>query len=190
MKKIYTLIAGLMLALITSQAGAVKVLGVDMPDQIQYGGKTMVLNGYGIRKKAVFLKLYVAGLYLTEKSKDAAAIMKADDPMSIRLAITSKFITPENMKAATLDGFMKGTGGNIAPIKADIDKMLATFNKGVGPGDVYELNNVPGSGVHIIRNGKKVETIRSAAFKEALFGIWLSNTPVHAGLRAQLLGGL
>ena len=187
MKTIYTIVAGVLLAFFASQASAVKVLGVDMPDQVQYGGKTMVLNGFGIRKK-LFFKLYVAGLYVTEKSTDAAAIMKADEPMSIRLAITSKFITPSKMKSATLEGFYKGTGGNIAPIKAEIDKMLNTFNEGVGPGDVYELTNVPGSGVHIIRNGKKVETIRSAAFKEALFGIWLSNTPVHAGLRARLLG--
>jgi len=189
MKTIYTIVAGLLLALMTSQASAVKIIGIDMPDEIQYGGKKLVLNGAGIRKKAIFLKLYVAGLYLTKKSKDAAAIIKADEPMSIRLAITSKFITPENMKSATLGGFMRGTGGNIAPIKADIDKMLNTFNKGVGPGDVYELTNMPGSGVHIIRNGKKVETIRSAEFKRALFGVWLSNTPVQANLRAQLLGG-
>jgi len=67
--------------------------------------------------------------------------------------------------------------------------MLNTFDKGVGPGDVYELINMPGSGVHIVRNGERVEVIRSAAFKEALFGIWLSNTPVQANLRVQLLGG-
>ena len=188
MKTVYTIVAGVLVAFFASQASAATMAGVKMPDQLQYGGNTMVLNGIGIRKK-LFFKLYVAGLYLTQKSKDAAAIMKADDPMSIRLAITSSLITTDKMKAATLDGFKVGTGGNIAPIQAEIDQMLNSFNKGVGPGDVYELTNVPGSGVHIIRNGIKVETIRSAAFKEALFGIWLSNTPVHAGLRAQLLGG-
>ena len=187
MKTIYTMVAGLVLAFITSQASAATA-SEKMPAQIQYGGKTMQLNGVGVRKK-YFMSLYLAGLYLTNKSKDAAAIMKADEPMSIRLAITSSLISPAKMKAATLQGFQVGTGGNIAPIKAQIDKMLNTFDKGVGPGDIYELTNVPGSGVHIIRNGKKVETIRSAAFKEALFGIWLSKTPVHAGLRKQLLGG-
>ena len=189
MKTIYTVVAGILLAFFASQASAVKVLGVDMPDQLQYGGKTMVLNGVGIRKRALFFKLYVAGLYLPKKSKDAAAIMKADEPMSIRLGITSKLITPDKMKEATLAGFMVGTGGKIAPIKPQIDKMLNTFDKGVGPGDVYELINMPGSGVHIVRNGERVEVIRSAAFKEALFGIWLSNTPVQANLRVQLLGG-
>ena len=189
MKTIYTIVAGLMLALITSQASAAAAAGAQMPAQIQYGGKTMVLNGMGVRKRAWVVKLYLAGLYLTSKSKDAAAIIKADEPMSIRLAITSSFITPAKMKQATMQGFQVGTGGKTAPIKAEIDKMLATFDKGVGPGDVYELTNMPGSGVHIIRNGKRVETIRSAAFKQALFGIWLSNTPVQANLRAQLLGG-
>ena len=187
MKAIYSVVAGLLLALFTSQASAATLAGIKMADQMQYGGKTMVLNGIGIRKR-LFFKLYVAGLYLDAKSKDAAAIMKADKPMAIRLAITSSLITPAEMKEATLSGFMVGTGGKIAPIKPQIDKMLNTFDKGVGPGDVYELINMPGSGVHIVRNGKKVEVIRSAAFKEALFGIWLSNTPVQANLRAQLLG--
>ena len=187
MKTIYTLVAGLVMAFVSSQASAAAATE-KMPAQVQYGGKTMVLNGVGVRKK-FFMSMYLAGLYLPAKSKDAAAIMKADEPMSIRLAITSSLISPAKMKSATLQGFQVGTGGNIAPIKAEIDQMLNSFDKGVGPGDIYELTNVPGSGVHVIRNGKLVETIRSAAFKEALFGIWLSNTPVHAGLRTQLLGG-
>ena len=186
MKTIYTLVAGLVMAFVSSHASVAAV--EKMPAQVQYGGKTIVLNGVGVRKK-FFMSMYLAGLYLTAKSKDADAIMKADEPMSIRLAITSSLISPAKMKSATLQGFQVGTGGNIAPIKAEIDQMLNSFDKGVGPGDVYELTNVPGSGVHVIRNGKLVETIRSAAFKQALFGIWLSNTPVHTGLRAQLLGG-
>ena len=186
MKIIYTVVASVLLALFATQASAA---AVSMPAQVQYGGKTMVLNGQGIRKKYYVAKLYLAGLYLTKKSKDADAIIKADEPMSIRLAIMSKRINPANMKSATLAGFQASTRGNIAPIKAEIDKMLNTFDKGVGPGDVYELTNVPGSGVHIIRNGTRVETIGSAAFKEALFGIWLSKTPVDANLRAGLLKG-
>ena len=187
MRTIYTMVAGLLMAFIATQASAANIAGVNMPDQLQYGGKTMVLNGAGIRKK-FFMKLYVGGLYLPKKNKDGDAIMKADEPMSIRLAITSSLISPEKMKSTTMDGFRRAMNGNTAPLKKEIDQLMNSFDKGVAKGDVYELTNVPGSGVHIVRNGKLVETIRSQSFKQTLFGIWISKTPVHAGLRAQLLG--
>lgn len=187
MKTIYTMVAGLLMAFMATQASAKNVAGVNMPDQLQYGGKTMILNGAGVRKK-FFMKLYVSGLYLTAKNKDGDAVMKADEPMSIRLAITSSLISPEKMKSTTLEGFQRAMKGDISPLKKEINQLLNSFNKGVGPGDVYELTNVPGSGVHVVRNGKLVETIRSQPFKQTLFGIWLSKAPVHAGLRAQMLG--
>ena len=135
-----------------------------------------------------FIKLYVASLYLTEKSKDAEKIIADSSPMAVRLAITSKLISAEKMKKATLEGFIKATKGKTTPIQSQIDQLLATFDKGVKPGDVYEFINMPGSGVHVLRNGIKVTQIGSAAFKQALFGIWLSKTPVQTSLKGQLLG--
>lgn len=187
MKSIYTIVAGLVLAFISAQASAANIAGVNMPDQIQYAGKTMLLNGAGVRKKFL-MKIYIGGLYLTAKSNDGDTIMKADEPMSIRLAITSSLISPEKMKSTTLAGFQRAMDGDTSPLKKEIDQLMSSFDKGVSKGDVYELTNVPGSGVHVVRNGKLVETIRSKSFKETLFGIWLSKTPVHAGLRARMLG--
>ena len=56
MRTIYTMVAGLLMAFMATQASAANIAGVNMPDQLQYGGKTMVLNGAGIRKK-FFMKL-------------------------------------------------------------------------------------------------------------------------------------
>ena len=53
-------------------------LGVKVPDSVKAGGTDLVLNGLGIRK-ATFLKVkvYVAGLYLPQKSGDAGKIIGA-----------------------------------------------------------------------------------------------------------------
>jgi len=40
-----------------------EVAGVKMPDTVTVEGKTLKLNGMGLRKKVMF-KVYVAGLYL------------------------------------------------------------------------------------------------------------------------------
>ncbi|MEE9303885.1 MAG: chalcone isomerase family protein [Thiotrichaceae bacterium] len=156
-------------------------------DTFSYGGKAMQLNGAGLRKK-LFISLYVGSLYLTEKSKDADKIMADDTPMAIRLFIKSSLISPEKMKDATLDGFKKATNGNISAIKPQIDVLLKTFDKGVGPGDTFELINMPGSGIHVVRNGVRAATIRSPEFKKALFGIWLSKNPVQQSLKRKMLG--
>lgn len=177
----------LMFIMFTSTSSAKEYAGKTIPDTFNYGGKSMVLNGVGLRKK-FFINLYTGSLYLSTKSKDAETIMAEDSPMAIRLSINSSMITPNKMKEATLDGFRKTTQGNTAKIKPQIDQLLKTFDKGVGPGDVYELINMPGSGVHVVRNGSKVATIRSPEFKKALFGIWLSNQPIQGNLKQQMLG--
>jgi len=187
MKTIYTMVAGWVLVFFTAPVSAANIAGVNMPEHMQYAGKTLVLNGAGVRKK-LFMNIYVGGLYLTTKNKDADAIMNADKPMSIRLVITSDLISPTRLKSTTMAGFKTVMNGDITPLKNEITQLLNAFDKGVSAGDVYELVNVPGSGVHVMRNGQRVETIRSHFFKKTLFGIWLSKKPVHAGLRARMLG--
>lgn len=187
MRVINTIFAGLLLIFISSQASAATVGGVNVAEQVQYAGKTMMLNGAGVRNK-FFFQLYVGALYLTTKSSDSAAIISGTEPMQMRLEITSGQVSPDKMKAATLEGFQKVTGGNMAPVQADVDKLLAAIGKGKGEGDVYELTHVPGSGVHFVLNGKRVEVLTNPAFKQALFSVWLSEKSVDAGLRNKLLG--
>ncbi|WP_461834636.1 chalcone isomerase family protein [Desulfothermus sp.] len=43
-----------------------EIAGVNLPDSLPAGKESLVLNGAGIRKK-LFLKLYVAGLYVKKK---------------------------------------------------------------------------------------------------------------------------
>src|SRR3569832_1777838 len=77
---------------------------VTLPATIKKDKTDLVLNGAGIRKKVIF-KLYVAGLYLKEKTKDASEIINGDKPMLMRLTITSKLISSDNMSEAIEEGF-------------------------------------------------------------------------------------
>ena len=53
--------------------------GITMPETVQVGSTPLVLNGMGLRTKFM-VKVYVAGLYLPQKSSDAGAILKGDAP--------------------------------------------------------------------------------------------------------------
>lgn len=162
--------------------------GVTLPAAFKVGDATANLNGGGVRKK-VFFKLYVGGLYLSEKSSDAAAIINADKPMAVKLQITSSMISSENMSEAIIEGFEASTGGNTAPLKSKIDEFVNTFKKGeIVEGNVFDIVYVPGKGVQSYKNGQLQSTVEGMDFKKALFGIWLGNKPADAALKTAMLG--
>jgi hypothetical protein len=160
---------------------------VEIADSIQVAEQSLALNGAGIRSK-FFLNLYVGALYLNEKSTDADTLIAADEAMTIRLYITSSLIDGEKMSEATLDGFVKSTGGNLAPIQSEVELLIGAFRDAVADKDVFDLQYVPGQGVSVIRNGEVKVVVPGLAFKKALFGIWLSDDPVQDDLKEDMLG--
>jgi len=56
---------------------AATLAGVTLPDTVNVGNTRLLLNGLGLRTKFM-VKVYVAGLYLAQKSSDGYAIVKAD----------------------------------------------------------------------------------------------------------------
>ncbi len=172
---------------LTTSLYAVEIAGVNVPESISAAGKTLVLNGAGLRTK-LFIKAYVAGLYLPQKSNNAQAIVNANDPQAVRLVITSKLITSARMEEAVREGFEKSTNGNIAPIKSQIEAFINVFKEPIKLGDVFELINVPGKGIEVMKNGAAKSTIPGMEFKKALFGMWLGNNPIQADLKDKLLG--
>jgi len=179
----------LLIAVMASPAfGQTTLNGVTLPATVKSGDGNLTLNGAGIRKK-LFFKLYVAGLYTPKKSKDANALANADEPIGIRLQITSSMVSSDNMSEAISEGFSKSTGGNTASLQSKIDNFISTFKKDpIVEGNIFELFYVPGKGVETYKNGKLLTTIEGLEFKKALFGIWLGNDPVDSDLMKGLLG--
>ena len=161
--------------------------GINMPESLKTGQTQLMLNGAGIRTK-LFFDIYVGGLYLKEKSQDPKAIIEADEPMAIRLHVVSSMLTSKKMEKATREGFKKATGGNIEPIKVQIDEFCSVFKKEIKEDDRYDLIYVPGKGVEVHINGEYTSVTEGLAFKQALFGIWLSDKPAQKSLKKSMLG--
>ena len=174
---------------VAAPSRAAEVGGVSLPDSATVGGERLPLRGAGIRKK-LFLKLYVAALYAGESAgATGPAIAAADAPMMVRLVIVSDLVTRERMVEALNEGFAKSTGGNTAPVQAGIDQALAAMPDSLGAGERIDMAYVPGIGLVVVRDGATLATVEGIAFKEALFGIWLSDDPVQANLKRDMLGG-
>ncbi len=163
------------------------ISAAEFETQLTIEGQTLYINGEGPRKKA-FLTVYDVALYLTEKGSDAEAIIRADHPMAISLVIRSRFATAERISEAFREGLDKSTGGNSQAIKAQTDAFMNVFENGVVKEDTFKFVYLPESGLNIYKNGGVAAQIAGMEFKQALYGIWLSENPVAAKLKSQLLG--
>ncbi|MFV8225973.1 chalcone isomerase family protein, partial [Christiangramia aquimixticola] len=185
MKKIALIIMAVLSVGLTN--AQTSVAGVTLPNSETYQGQTLQLNGAGVREK-LWIDLYAGGLYLTNKSSNAASIVAANEPMSIKLHIVSKLITSDKMIEAVNDGFENSTKGNTKPLADKIEKFKSFFSQEIKKNEIFDIVYLPQSGVTVYKNDKEVGTIEGLEFKKALFGIWLSNRPADDDLKEAMLG--
>lgn len=159
----------------------------DGPKTLKVGKNKIEKNGTGTRVKA-FLSLYDGTLYLKTKSSDASAIIEADEPMAVRIKITSRFVSQAKMVAALNDGFSSATGGDTSAIDDKIKQFRACFSDAIKMNDVFIVVYVPDKGVVVYKNNKKKGVVGDLEFKKAVFGIWLGDNPVDASLKSGMLG--
>lgn len=157
------------------------------PDTLRLGKIELQQNGSGYRVKGL-LTLYEGSLYLPEPSRDAGAIVKAESPMAIRIEITSGFVSQQKMIQALEEGLQNATGGNLEPIQAQIEDFRQCFADAIKKGDVFVLSYHPGHGILVHKNSQQKGLVAGAGFKEALFGIWLSDRPCDERLKQAMLG--
>ena len=166
---------------------AKQIGGIEMPNKLKVENTELILNGAGLREKW-FFDLYVGGLYLTKKMKNAVPIMNSKEDMAIRLHIISSLITSKKMKNAVNEGFENATNDNIAPIKKEINEFVDVFKDEIQENDIFEMIYVDSLGTKILKNNKLMTTIKGLKFKKALFGIWLCNDPAQDSLKEEMLG--
>ncbi len=164
-----------------------QVGGVTLPQTENFQDQQLILNGAGVREK-LWIDLYAGGLYLTEKSSNADAIMAANEPMSIKLHIVSKLISSNKMIDAVDEGFQKSTNGNTKAIDSKIAKFKSFFQDEIRKNDIFDIVYIPSSGVTVYKNGTEKGNIQGMDFKKALFGIWLSERPADDDLKEAMLG--
>lgn len=159
--------------------------GVTLPDTVQVGDRSLVLNGLGLRKKFV-VKVYVAGLYLEQKSKDANAIIKAEAPK--RIVMQFLHGASKNQMADAFDeSFNNNAPEARKALKADIDRLLGAL-EAVKEGDQMVFTCVPGNGTTLFINGKEKVTIAAPAFGPMLLSVWLGPKPPNEDLKKGMLG--
>jgi chalcone isomerase-like protein len=184
MKRTLSLIA--VLSLLAPLAFAGEAAGVKMPDTTTVEGKTLKLNGIGLRKKMLF-KVYVAGLYLETPSKDAATVIASDQSKSMRMHIL-RSLDGSQIGEAISDGFWHNSKAQMGALNDRLLKLTAMF-PAVVEGDQIVLTYVPGKGTSVNAKGQDKGVVEGKDFADALFSVWLGANPVQSDLKTALLGG-
>jgi hypothetical protein len=175
-------------ATIALGASAAEVGGVKLADKASVGGQELVLNGAGIRTRAIF-KVYVAALYLPAKATTLdAALAKA--PRRIQLSLLRN-LSADTLSGALTDGLKEANSpAELDAIKAETAQM-ATIMKGFGDvkeGDVVTLDFVDGA-TKVGLNGTTKDSIAGDTFNRALTRIWIGDRAVQDDVKRALLGG-
>lgn len=187
MRTILLLAAALPLA-----AAAAEVAGVKLADKARLdpNGPELVLNGAGVRTRLV-VKVYVGGLYLTEKKSAAADAIALGGPKRVSITML-RDVGAQQFNEALNDGFRANNpAADVERLKGSLDELTGIMSAlgEAKKGMVIGLDFVPGTGTRVVVDGApKGKPIAGDDFYRALLRVWLGDKPVDADLKKGMLG--
>ena len=175
------------LLLLPLYAQAMEIEGVKLPDEIQLQGKTLQLNGAGIRTK-FFFDIYVGGLYLEQHAGSAKAVF-ADRGVK---RVTMNFLYGKVDREKLTDGWDEGFEKNqsrqqMQALHARLDQFNALFTD-ARRGDAVVFDFLADGSTHVSINGTEKGVIQGADFQQALLAVWLGRKPADSDLKDAMLG--
>jgi hypothetical protein len=166
---------------------AAEISGVKLPDQVTVGGKSLKLNGAGLRQATILkINAYAAGLYLENPGHDGEAIASSDQLKSIQM-VFMRDVSAKQMSDAFGEGFDKNCVAGCAELKPHIGKLQGLL-KDMKKGEAMAYNFVA-DGVEVMIRGQKVGKVGDKAFGHQLIRCWIGKNPPNAELKNGLLGG-
>jgi hypothetical protein len=171
--------------LLSSNAYAMEVAGVNVAPTVSAQQKTLTLNGAGIRKK-LFVKVYVGSLYTERKVTTPAQLLADPGEKLIRMNFVHKKVEKEKIIEAFADGFANNSPG-VAP-SAEAKAFLSWFTADFVAGDTVDISLAPDGTVTATHNGKSLGTVRSPALVQGILLIWFGEKPADGGLKKGMLG--
>jgi Chalcone isomerase-like len=184
------LLAALGAASLPAVAATVEVAGVKLEDRVTVAGKPLVLNGAGIRYKAVF-KVYTAGLYVEKPANTPDGLLDQPGPKRMTITMLRDIDSAELGKLFSRgmeDNMEKGSFAKLVPGVLRMSQVF-TNHKTLRAGENFVLDWIPGTGTVLTVKGQvEGEPFREPEFFEALMRIWLGPKPADWQLKDALLG--
>jgi Chalcone isomerase-like len=173
---------------LASSAAAATLAGMTLPDTYTVDGRTLVLNGIGVRTLTIFaIRAYVAGLYLTQPSHDATQILASNDPKVLILKFVhgaSKQRVENHYRAGEANNCRDGACD--PSDKSDFERLVAAA-PAVKPGDTTTYI-FTGPHVRVLANDRLIDEFTNQDLAFHLLAGFIGAHPPSQKLRRQLLG--
>ena len=178
------------LAMLATPSVAASLQGQRFDDNTRLAAQELALNGLGLRS-ILFIKVYVAGLYLPEKATTFRVIANMPGPKRLQLRMLRK-ADADDFIEALVEGIEENTSkAELVQLSVRMQQLTQTINAigSVVAGDSLNFDFVPGLGTTVTVNGMKRGTvIEGADFYNAVLKIFIGENPVDDQLKAGLLG--
>jgi Chalcone isomerase-like len=180
-------LAAVLVAGLAAPAAAGEKAGIKMPDKMEVAGKTVTLNGLGLREATILkIDVYVAGLYLETVSSDPAWIVQSNQVKRLILHF-KRDVGRKDIVKAWNDGFRKNATVERSKIQAQIDQLDA-WMVDFKDGELLTFTFVPAKGVQVHVGARLAGTLQGDDFARSLLSIWLGPHPPNSALKKGLLG--
>ncbi len=191
MKKITRLLPFLMgfslFLSLNANLSAREIAEVKLSEQINVDGKTLVLNGAGVRTK-FFFKIYIGALYLPEKQKNVKKILSADSANRVVMHFLYDEVEKEKLVDAWLEGFEENVNEkDFVALQGRLKQFNAMFSD-LHKNDIVLLDYIPQQGTRVTIKGEARGVIEGQDFNRALLSVWLGEEPVTEELKDAMLG--
>jgi hypothetical protein len=180
----------LLCAFLALPAFAAELEGVKLDDSVRAGAQELRLNGLALRTR-LFFKVYVAGLYLPQKTQSAQAALEMPGPKRITLVMLRE-VGRTAFSEALLESFAESNGDlGLKLHKPKLDALLETL---YGIGDAKKgmriaFDFVPGTGTILtVDDSSRGKPIPGDDFSAALLKIWIGEGSVADNVKKALLG--
>lgn len=176
--------------LLGAPAFGAEVAGVQVADKVAVDSRDLALNGAGLRTR-LFFRVYVVGLYLPEKKRDAAAVLAEPGPKRIAIHML-RDVGADTFSEALVEGLKANHSQAEYPaLEARVKQLEAIMAQvqEAKKGMAIALDWAGGA-TRVSIDGKPAgEPIAGDDFYRALLRIWLGEHPVQDDVKQALLGG-
>ncbi|KAF1079627.1 MAG: hypothetical protein GQF41_4185 [Candidatus Rifleibacterium amylolyticum] len=183
---LYCVVLTLFFSLSDNPAQARERVGVKFEESVSIEGTELTLNGLAVRsEKFLFMNfnIYVAGLYVLNKTNDGEAILASDTPRHLITHFLHSRVRRKELTDAWQESF---TRHNYQGEK--VDQFIAFHSEDLRKGEKMIFTYIPGKGTTVTMKDKVCGTIPGKDFADALFSIYIGNNAGLPRIRDGLLG--
>jgi hypothetical protein len=172
-------------------AQAAELEGVNLEDRVRVDGQEIQLNGIALRTRFAIFKVYVAGLYLPQKTTSGPTAIEARGAKRMILVMLRDVSAEQFIESFDVALRNNNDDAQLAEVKEQKDDLFARIQAigGAKQGASIVLDYAPSSGTTLAIDGAvKGKPMPGEPFYRVILRSWVGENPSQEDMKKALLG--